>query len=385
MASGIVHRDLKPENIMVSSTGAGHHAKVLDFGVGAFLSDASSLTHTRLTITGETLGTPAYSAPEQLRGEPAGPESDIYAWGLVLLEALTGERVMTGATLAAILHRQLSPIEVPLPPGLADHPLGRLVRRALRKRRRERASDARALALELSRLPLTTLVGDLRGASAKISAPGSRSADPGPHGPPAVSMTAPVRGEGLPVPGEKRQLTVLCCSLSVAATAAEDPDWEALDALQQDQLNLCSDTVTRFGGQVADALGDRLMVYFGHPHATDTDARRAARTALELAEQVGRRKPRLEAQHGVSLDLRVGLHTGLVMLGPDGFPSGLTPNIALRLESLAEPGTILVSESARQALERHLDMEPARAYPIISRARPMPTHRLLGERSSAAA
>lgn len=375
--AGIVHRDLKPENIMVARTGAGLHAKVLDFGVGAFVTDAChTAARTRLTLTGEALGTPMYSAPEQLRGEPAGPESDIYAWGLVFLECLTGERVITGATLAAILHKQLSPIEVSLPAGLAHHPLGTLLRRALRKRRRERASDASGLAADLSQMPLTTLVGDLR-EERRV-----RSDGPGPG--PTLSMTAPVRGESLPVAGEKRQLTVLCCSLSVAATTADAPEWEALDALQQDQLNLCSDTATRFGGHVVDTLGDRLMVYFGHPHATDTDARRAARTALELAEEVRRRSPLLEAQHGVALDLRVGLHTGLVMLGPDGWPSGLTPNIALRLESLAEPGAVLVSEPARQVLDRYLDMEPAAAYPITSRAQPLATYRLIGERISTA-
>lgn len=127
------------------------------------------------------------------------------------------------------------------------------------------------------------------------------------------------------------------------------------------------------------------MVYFGHPHATDTDARRAARTALELAERVSRRSALLEAQHGVTLDLRVGLHTGLVMLGPDGWPTGLTPGIALRLESLARSGSILMSEPARQVLGRYVHTEPAAAHPIVSRARPTATHRLLGERVSAIA
>lgn len=219
--AGIVHRDLKPENIMVVDTGTGRHAKVLDFGVGGFVVDGSNQARTRLTLTGEALGTPVYSAPEQLRGEPSGPESDIYAWGLVFLECLTGERAITGATLAAILHKQLSPIEVPLPPGLAAHSLGKLLRRALRKRRRERANDAQSLACELARLQLSTLVGDLRGRSSP-ERPGDAAAGAcEPALPEAYSMTAPAR---VPVVGEKRQLTVLCCSLNVLVTTDDAPE-----------------------------------------------------------------------------------------------------------------------------------------------------------------
>ena len=69
-AHGVVHRDLKPQNIMVSSTGARPQAKVLDFGIGAVIPGARDSDYKSLTLTNEMIGTPAYSAPEQLRGEP---------------------------------------------------------------------------------------------------------------------------------------------------------------------------------------------------------------------------------------------------------------------------------------------------------------------------
>ena len=131
---GIVHRDLKPHNIMVSTTGARAYAKVLDFGIGAFTPEARQADYKTLTLTQEAVGTPSYSAPEQLRGEPPTIKSDLYAWGLVFIECLTGQPVMQGATLAEIFHKQLSPMDVPLPPAIAGHALANLLRRALQKK-----------------------------------------------------------------------------------------------------------------------------------------------------------------------------------------------------------------------------------------------------------
>src|SRR5262249_46128513 len=89
-APGIVHRDLKPANIMVTKTGAQWNAMVLDFGLGGFARDAEEWSLPRLTATRELLGTPSYAAPEQLRGEPPSARSDLYSWGLILLECLSG-------------------------------------------------------------------------------------------------------------------------------------------------------------------------------------------------------------------------------------------------------------------------------------------------------
>src|SRR5438046_8692929 len=76
---------------MVSQTGAQRNALVLDFGLGGLARAVEDWSLPRLTATREILGTPAYAAPEQLRGEPVSTRSDLYAWGLILLECLTGE------------------------------------------------------------------------------------------------------------------------------------------------------------------------------------------------------------------------------------------------------------------------------------------------------
>jgi serine/threonine protein kinase len=103
-AAGIVHRDVKPENLLL---GPGDGVKIADFGI------AHALDGTRLTSTGTVLGTAAYLAPEQARGEPVSPATDVYGLGAVLYELLTGRPPHSAATLTELLARKL---EDPDPP-----------------------------------------------------------------------------------------------------------------------------------------------------------------------------------------------------------------------------------------------------------------------------
>lgn len=108
----IVHRDVKPSNVLIDRDG---NPRLADFGIARALDDAG---HTR---TGAIVGTPAYLAPEQVRGQGAGPAADVYALGLLLIECLTGRREYTGGPVEAAVARLLRPPAVPsgLPPHLA--------------------------------------------------------------------------------------------------------------------------------------------------------------------------------------------------------------------------------------------------------------------------
>ncbi|MPZ60415.1 MAG: protein kinase [Propionibacteriales bacterium] len=112
---GIVHRDLKPGNVLL---GDGDQALLTDFGIARLMSEAA-----RHTATGVTIGTAAYLAPEQVRGEDVTPAADVYSLGLVLLEALTGERAYQGSPTEAAVARLTAPPAIPASVPVAWHGL----------------------------------------------------------------------------------------------------------------------------------------------------------------------------------------------------------------------------------------------------------------------
>lgn len=117
-ARGIVHRDLKPANIFISDfQGARDFAKVLDFGIARMLDPGEAGELTEITMEGMRIGTPRYMPPEQLRGEPVGPATDMYALGCILHEMLTGTPVFPGPGTVqnAIAHSKDAPPQVDVP------------------------------------------------------------------------------------------------------------------------------------------------------------------------------------------------------------------------------------------------------------------------------
>jgi TOMM system kinase/cyclase fusion protein len=365
--AGIVHRDLKPDNVMVTFTGAVPHAKVLDFGISTVIPLQKSEQFPTLTMAEECLGTPAYSAPEQLRGELPSIRCDLYAWGLMFLECLTGVPTMDGASAAEIVHRQLGAQEVPLPAEIAAHPVAAVLRQALKKKAAERSACAAALLAELRGLRLDDLVGVFKSAQQR-------------QGDPLTRTVATARGFS-----EKRQLTVLCCSVAVwpdAGTgeegedAAPPADIENLELLQREEIGRFADAATRRGGLLAGTLGDRMIVLFGYPHASDTDARQAGMTAMELAALGSQRAAAIRAAHGAHLGVRMGMHTGMAVVAGGEIPSGHAVNVAMRLESLADAGTLLASESSYQLLHRHAHFEKASSVTFPGLSSSVQTYRL---------
>lgn len=153
-AAGIVHRDLKPGNIMITPEG---RVKILDFGLakamaqGAAADPEAATLDAPATQPGTVLGTAGYMAPEQVRGETAGPAADIFAFGAILYEMLSGRRAFPAATtvevMAAILNQDPPELATPLPPAL-----DRIVRRCLEKSPPQRFQSAADLDFALSGL-----------------------------------------------------------------------------------------------------------------------------------------------------------------------------------------------------------------------------------------
>lgn len=136
----VIHCDLKPQNIMVCQEDTGPSVRLLDFGSGL-------LHYGRMPWKEDAFfaGTPSYAPPELIRGERPGPASDLYAWGLILLECITGHPVMRGRSVAAVHKRHLSRREIAIPSFLWNHPLRNLLKDVLRKDMFYRAADAGSL------------------------------------------------------------------------------------------------------------------------------------------------------------------------------------------------------------------------------------------------
>jgi class 3 adenylate cyclase/tetratricopeptide (TPR) repeat protein len=149
---------------------------------------------------------------------------------------------------------------------------------------------------------------------------------------------------------ERRQLTVLFCDLVDSTVLASQLDPEELREVVRAYQDTCAKVIARFEGHSAQYLGDGLLVYFGYPLAHEDDAQRAVRAGLGMVEAVGQLNTRLAQERGVSLAVRLGIHTGLVVVGEVGggarqeqLALGETPNLAARLQGLAVPNTLVIS------------------------------------------
>lgn len=375
---GVVHRDIKPANIMLTKTGAKTHAMVLDFGIGTLVNEARQLDYKTITLTQETLGTPSYSAPEQLRGEPPTPKTDIYVWGLVLIECLTGQPAISGASLASIFHKQLSESNVPLPTTIAGHPIAGLLRRVLQKKANERAANAAELYSEFTQLNFSTLVGELASPAARQPLGNDTIL--------ASSDETQIHDSGMTYTGllERKQLTALCVTLNVSAINESDEiDYEVVEALHRDQKAQCVDIAVRYGAFHVGTLSDTLLFYFGYPTVSDYDSRLAARTALEIVSQLRQRNPQLQQTQGIKVFAHMGMHTGLVTTYADSVPEGDTTSIATGLARLAN-NQILCSDNNKKMLDSYLEFQPQQQGEIGISTKKIGLYSLVGERQGEA-
>jgi class 3 adenylate cyclase/predicted ATPase len=185
---------------------------------------------------------------------------------------------------------------------------------------------------------------------------------------------------------ERRQLTVLFCDLVDSTPLASQLDPEDLREVVRAYQDTCAKVIARFDGHIAQYLGDGLLVYFGYPLAHEDDAQRAVRTGLGMIEALGQLNTRLAQERGVHLAVRLGVHTGLVVVGDMGggtrqeqLALGETPNIAARLQGLAAPNTLVISAATLQLLGGFFACQSLGTRPVKGIAQPLEVYQVLYE------
>jgi class 3 adenylate cyclase len=177
-------------------------------------------------------------------------------------------------------------------------------------------------------------------------------------------------GEGRAKPetqmvGERRQLTVLFCDLVNYTGLTESLDSEDVAELILAYQEAGKRIFTKYGGYIAQFLGDGLLVYFGFPEAHEDDAARSVAAALELLAELDHiGKVHAPGAEDLRFEARVGIHTGPAVVGVSAGTErsvifGETVNIAARLQSAAEPGSVLISEPTRALLRGGFECESA--------------------------
>jgi len=196
------------------------------------------------------------------------------------------------------------------------------------------------------RLKMLRAIRDLSNVSAAVTAPS------------ALVDIEPTRRDD----AERRQLTVMFTDLVGSTALSTTLDPEDLRSVIGAYHKCVAETVARFDGFVARYMGDGVLIYFGYPHAHEDDAERAVRAGLAIIEAIGK----LGIQE--PLRVRIGVATGLVVVGDlvgageaqERGVVGETPNLAARLQGIAEPNTVVIAEGTRRLLGNLFELQDLR-------------------------
>ena len=200
----------------------------------------------------------------------------------------------------------------------------------------------------------------------------------------APAATEPIAAAPRPLEAERRQLTVLFCDLVGSTKLAARLDPEDLRGIMGAYQRSAASVVERFEGHIAKYLGDGVLAYFGWPQAHEDDAERAVRAGLALVEGIAR----LEPHAAVRLQARVGIATGLVVVGDligaaeaqERAVVGETPNLAARLQALAAPGSVVISQGTQRLVGGLFELADLGSRRLKGFAAPLAAWRVADER-----
>lgn len=220
-------------------------------------------------------------------------------------------------------------------------------------------------------------------------APVSASAEPAVSNPPgrmenpiAVASQPPVVSRTLS--GERRVITILFCDVKGSTAAAELLDPEEWTELIQQIFERLIAAVTNFEGNVARLMGDAILAFFGAPVAHEDDPQRAVLAGLEIVESIRQFKEQALTPRGIELDVRVGINTGLTVVGEIGTDlrmeytaMGDAVNVAARMEQTAQPGTVQISQETYYQVSHLFEVEDLGGIEVKGKSEPIAAYRVL--------
>jgi serine/threonine protein kinase/tetratricopeptide (TPR) repeat protein len=395
---GIVHRDVKPANVLIDTEG---NAFVSDFGIARIL-DESARRGESLTMTGSSVGTPAYMAPEQIQGHSQVNErADIYALGAFLFEMVTGELPFQGPSLIQLLYQHLNdPVPDPrilrpeLPPTL-----GSVIQQAMAKEPQDRYGTAEAfVAAAIKAIGAGAAVPLAIRAAARASQQEifrQRETNREEIERTQAHFRATRGGawrtpssEG-PAGEHRRNVTVLSVIAADYLEIVEEAEGgvaarEATDAL----WDAAREFIAARGGQVYTCNEDSLLALWGAAGAREDDPENAIRAALDIRDALQELSSNLPGAEGAAgVPAQFGLNSGTALLAPAGDDgaftvSGATVSLANRVAQRAD-GEILITHDTYRGVQGVFNMLVADPLRVRGRPDPLPLYTVTAEKARA--
>lgn len=196
-----------------------------------------------------------------------------------------------------------------------------------------------------------------------------------------------LRRAGLESTGQRRNVTVLFADISGYTSLSTKIDGEDLYNMVQDYVRILSSNVYKYEGVVDKISGDGLMALFGAPISHENNAERAVRAAMDMQTELQQFSSQFQAEVGHAINVRIGLHSGVVIVGGIGVDLmmnytaiGDTVNLAHRIEEAAPPGSILISESVYRQVRAFFDCTQISVLNLKGIAQPVTAYRVVGQR-----